>query len=182
VPEITEILIQAERVVRVGLTILLTYFIALWIAAIWWTFQDIRSRTTDIALQIAATLLVVVFNFPGLLVYFMLRPQRTVAELYSESLEEEALFRSMNERLVCPSCQEPVEPDFLFCPWCQARLRQPCPRCERPILLRWRLCPYCGSPPTVVQAPTPINRAAAANGAGGATESLEPLPQRTPTA
>ena len=73
--QIEEILVQAERVIRVGLTILLTYFIALWIAAIWWTFQDIRSRTTDIALQIAATLLVVVFNFPGLLVYFMLRPQ-----------------------------------------------------------------------------------------------------------
>ena len=135
---------QAERVVRVGLSLLFTYFVAVWIAAIWWTFQDIRSRSNDIFLQLAATLLVIVFNFPGLLIYFFLRPHRTMADLYAESLEEEALLKSVNEGL-CPSCQGPVEPDFVYCPWCLARLRQVCPSCERPMLLRWRVCPYCGS-------------------------------------
>ncbi len=144
--QIEEIIVQAERVVRVGLTVLFTYFVALWIAAVWWTFQDIRSRSNDVILQIASTLLVIVFNFPGLLIYFMLRPQRTLAELYGESLEEEALLRTITGDLVCPSCEQPVEQDFLFCPACQARLRQLCQRCERPILLRWRACPYCGTP------------------------------------
>jgi hypothetical protein len=145
--QIEEIIVQAERVVRVGLTVLFTYFVALWIAAVWWTFQDIRSRSNDIILQIASTLLVIVFNFPGLLIYFMLRPQRTLAELYGESLEEEALLRSITGEFVCPSCEHTIEPDFLYCPWCQARLRQSCQRCERPILLDWRICPYCGTPP-----------------------------------
>jgi len=151
--QIEEIIVQAERVVRVGLTVLFTYFVALWIAAVWWTFQDIRSRSNDIVLQIASTLLVIVFNFPGLLIYFMLRPQRTLAELYGESLEEEALLRSITGDFVCPSCEQPIEQDFLFCPWCQARLRQLCQRCEKPILLRWRTCPYCGTAPTSTNAP-----------------------------
>ncbi len=156
--QIEEIIVQAERVVRVGLTVLFTYFVALWIAAVWWTFQDIRSRSNDIILQIASTLLVIVFNFPGLLIYFMLRPQRTLAELYGESLEEEALLRSITGDLVCPSCEQPIEQDFLFCPTCQARLRQLCQRCERPILLRWRACPYCGTPTAGMSGPPRTDR------------------------
>src|SRR5438309_6556523 len=116
-----EIIVQIERIVRIGLIVVFTYLAALWIAAIWWTFQDIRNRSTDALLQIAATLLVTVFSFPGLLIYFMLRPQRTLAELYDESLEEEALLRTMNEGAVCPACESPVEGDFLFCPWCESR-------------------------------------------------------------
>lgn len=153
--QIEEIIVQAERVVRVGLTILVTYFVALWIAAVWWTYQDVRSRSNDFLLQLASTLLVIVFNFPGLLIYFMLRPQRTLAELYAESLEEEALVRSITGEFVCPSCERPIETDFLYCPWCQARLRQSCQRCERPILLEWRICPYCGTPP-VARAVSPL--------------------------
>lgn len=144
-PPLEEIMVQAERVLRVGLTILVTYLVAVWIATIWWTFRDIRSRSSDIWLQITATLLVAVFNFPGLLIYFILRPQRTLVESYVESLEEEAWRRSVTDNDVCPACQQAIEADYLYCPSCQARLRRACPRCERPILLRWKLCPYCGS-------------------------------------
>src|SRR5918912_1050609 len=55
---IEEIILTAERVARIVLTALAAYFVALWIAAIWWTFRDIRSRTNDFLLQLAATLLV----------------------------------------------------------------------------------------------------------------------------
>ena len=153
-----EIIVQAERVVRLGLTILFTYTVALWVAAIWWTFQDIRSRTQDRLLQLAATLFVLVLNFPGLLVYLLLRPHQTLEEQYYQSLEEEALLRSMGEGVRCPSCQEPLDPDFLFCPSCQARLRQRCQRCERPLLLWWRLCPYCGTPLSSPAGPAPAGR------------------------
>src|SRR5579862_163476 len=141
--QIEDVIAEVERFVRVGLTVLFTYLVALWIAAIWWTLQDIRSRTTDILLQITATVLVIVFNFPGLLIYLLLRPQRTLAELYDESLEEEALLRTMNEGTACPACGQGIEPDFLYCPACQTRLRQLCQRCERPLFLRWNMCPYC---------------------------------------
>jgi hypothetical protein len=37
-----------------------------------------------------------------------------------------------------------VEPEFIFCPWCQTRLKRTCARCERPLVLRWKMCPFCG--------------------------------------
>ena len=149
--QIEEILIQAERVVRLGLTVLFIYLVALWVAAIWWTFQDIHARTSS------------VFNFPGLLVYCILRPQRTLAELYAESLEEEALLRTIDDTSLCPSCRRRVEDEFLFCPWCRTRLRQRCVRCEKPMLLSWTLCPYCGTERAALPAPSlmPTERVAA---------------------
>ena len=73
-----EIIAQVERILRIGLTIITAYLVALWIASIWWTFRDIRSRTTDLFLQVAATLLVTVFSFAGLLIYIILRPTKTL--------------------------------------------------------------------------------------------------------
>ena len=52
---IEEIIAQVERVLRIGLTIITAYLVALWIASIWWTFRDIRSRTSDLFLQVAAS-------------------------------------------------------------------------------------------------------------------------------
>jgi hypothetical protein len=141
---IDEILLTAERIVRVVFTVLAAYFVALWIAAIWWTFRDIRSRTHDLVLQLAATLLVTVFSLPGLLIYFILRPPRTLAELYEESLAEEAMLQDIQVQSACPACKQHAEPDYVFCPWCQTRLKRLCTRCERPLLLRWRNCPFCG--------------------------------------
>ncbi len=140
---IEDILLTAERIARIVLTAAAAYFVALWIAAIWWTFRDIRSRTNDLLLQLAATLLVTVFSLPGLLIYFILRPPKTLAELQS----------------ACPACKQHAEPDYVFCPWCQTRLKRLCSRCERPLLLRWRNCPYCGQAATQAAplAPRPAN-------------------------
>ena len=142
--DLTEIILQVERVLRVTLTVIAAYLVALWIASIWWTLRDIRMRTTDLFLQIAATLLVVVFNFAGLLIYFILRPPRTLSELYEESLEEEAVLQGIYVQAACPVCRQRAEPDFIFCPWCQTRLKRLCNRCDRPMLLRWKACPSCG--------------------------------------
>src|SRR5215471_10244478 len=104
-----EMLVTIERIVRIVLTVLAAYFVALWIAAIWWTFRDIRSRTHDFLLQLAATLLVTVF---------ILRPPRTLAELYEESLAEEAMLQDIQVQSACPACKQHAEPDYVFCPWC----------------------------------------------------------------
>jgi hypothetical protein len=141
---VEDIILQVERVLRITLTVIAAYLVALWIASVWWTFRDIRLRTTDIFLQVAATLLVVIFNFAGLLIYFILRPPRTLAELYEESLEEEAVLQGIYVQAACPVCRQRAEPDFIFCPWCQTRLKRLCIRCDRPMLLRWKACPSCG--------------------------------------
>ncbi len=156
--DVTELITQAERVLRIGLTIMAAYMVALWIASIWWTFRDIRSRTTDVFLQIAATLLVAVFSFAGLLIYVILRPTKTLAQLYEESLEEEAFLQGIQVQSACPVCKQRAEPDFIFCPWCQTRLKRLCVRCEQPMMLRWKACPYCGqavsAPPSIVDSHT----------------------------
>jgi RNA polymerase subunit RPABC4/transcription elongation factor Spt4 len=143
--DLQDFVTQLERILRIGITIIAAYLVALWIASVWWTFRDIRARTTDIFLQVAATLLVAVFSFPGLLIYVILRPPKTLAQLYEDSMEEEAFLQGIQVHNSCAVCKQRVEPDFIFCPWCQTRLKRTCTRCDRPLVLRWKMCPFCGT-------------------------------------
>lgn len=123
------------------------FFLAFWISLIVWTFRDVRSRSRDIFAQLLATLMVIIFNVPGLVLYFMLRPQETLAEKYERALEEEALLQDIEERYHCPGCKQKIRPDYQFCPSCHAQLKQPCPSCGKLLQLHWALCPYCGATP-----------------------------------
>ncbi len=128
------------------------FVVIFWLSLIFWTFRDIRSRTQDLILQIAATLLVTVFFIGGLFIYLILRPKQTLAEIYERQLEEESLLAEMTERQTCSNCHARVEPDFQICSSCGYKLKRPCPKCERLLELRWSFCPYCatnvaGAPP-----------------------------------
>lgn len=130
------------------LAIVVFFFVAFvvifWLALVFWTWRDVRSRTQDTILQITATLLVAVFNLGGLFIYLIIRPRQTLAELYERQLEEESLLAEMTERQTCPTCHYRVDGDFQACPSCGTKLRRPCPRCERLLELKWNVCPYCG--------------------------------------
>lgn len=130
------------------------YMLALWLAMVFWTYHDIRSRTQDIYVQVFAVALVVVFNVLGLLLYLMLRPKETIAEAYERSLEEEAILQELEERPHCPGCHRRVEKDFIICPVCQTRLKQECLHCGRLLQLDWNVCPYCARPAPVAPAIT----------------------------
>lgn len=123
------------------------FFLAFWIGLIVWTFRDIRSRSRDIFAQLLATLMVIMFNVPGLILYFLLRPQDTLAEKYERALEEEALLQDIEERYSCPGCKQKIRADFQFCPSCHTQLKQGCPSCGKLLQLQWDLCPYCGATP-----------------------------------
>ena len=130
----------------IGFVLLLlgAYAVLFLIALVVWTFRDMRSRTRDILLQILAALLVLVFNVPGLMLYFILRPQYTLDEAYEHALGQEALLQDIEERYVCPGCKRKAEPDYLLCPHCRTVLRGRCADCGRLISLSWEVCPYCG--------------------------------------
>ena len=128
------------------------YVLAVWISLIIWTFRDIRARSRDIFAQLVSVLMVVFFNVPGILLYFLLRPRETLGEQYERELAEEALLQDIEEKHACPACQQKVQPDFLFCPNCHTRLKRRCDNCHRITSLRWSICPYCGAP---VTAPPP---------------------------
>ncbi len=130
--------------VSAALFVIGAYVVALYLGLVVWTFRDIRSRTRDVLASIMATLLVVVFNLPGLLVYLLVRPKMTLAEDYDRSLTEEAVLQEMGARLQCPGCHRPVEPDFVVCPYCHHQLKLRCVGCGRLVTPDWDVCPYCG--------------------------------------
>jgi len=142
--------------------LLAAFLTATWIGAVIWAFRDIRSRSRDIFAQVLATLMVLVFfplfPVPGLLLYLILRPRETLAEVYEHSLEEEVLLQGIEERLACPGCNRRIEDAFMICPTCHTRLKKACPSCGRLLHLRWNICPYCGAVQTAVKGPVPSPR------------------------
>ena len=122
------------------------FLAALWIALIIWTYRDIRSRSRDPLVQILSALLVAVLNLPGVLVYLILRPARTLEEEYQHTLEEESLLQALDELPLCPGCERRVKDDWQVCPNCHTKLKKACHHCGRLMELAWNVCPYCGTP------------------------------------
>ena len=91
------------------------FLAALWISLVIWTYRDIRTRARDPLAQTLATLLVAVLNLPGVLVYLILRPQRTLEEEYQRTLEEEALLQALEDLPLCPGCERRVKDDWQGC-------------------------------------------------------------------
>jgi RNA polymerase subunit RPABC4/transcription elongation factor Spt4 len=119
---------------------------ALWIALVIWTYRDIRARARDPLVQILATLLVAILNLPGVLVYFILRPARTLEEEYQHTLEEESLLQALEEVPLCPGCERRVKDDWQVCPNCHTKLKKACHHCGKLMELPWNICPHCGTP------------------------------------
>jgi RNA polymerase subunit RPABC4/transcription elongation factor Spt4 len=122
-----------------------TFFVFFWLSLVYWTFRDIRSRTQAFLAQILATVLAALFPIGGVLVYMILRPRQTLAEVYERQLEEESLLAEMTDRQTCTNCHARIEGDFQVCPSCGQKLKRPCPKCERLLELRWTFCPYCAT-------------------------------------
>jgi Double zinc ribbon len=134
-----------------GFTLILTGFtggfiIALWVALVVWTYRDIRSRVRDRLVHILAAILVSILFLPGVFVYLVLRPSRTLDEEYQQTLEEEALLQSIEDHPICPGCERRIDENWLLCPTCQTKLRKPCHQCAHLMELAWNICPYCGTP------------------------------------
>ncbi|MBC7262765.1 MAG: zinc ribbon domain-containing protein [Chloroflexi bacterium] len=132
------------HILRVTVALIGAYVALFWITLVIWTARDIHSRTRDILAQILATLIVLVFNVPGLLLYLVLRPAETLSDAYQRSLEEEALLLDIEQQFSCPGCKRRIEADYVICPHCHTKLKGKCAHCGRLLNLNWDICPYCG--------------------------------------
>ncbi|MFZ5820096.1 MAG: zinc ribbon domain-containing protein [Chloroflexota bacterium] len=121
------------------------FLAALWIALVIWTYRDIRARARDRLVHILSALLVAALNLPGVLVYLILRPPRTLEEEYQRTLEEEALLQALEDLPLCPGCERRVKDDWQVCPNCHTKLKKTCQECGKLMELSWNLCPYCGA-------------------------------------
>lgn len=122
------------------------FLAALWLSLILWTYRDIRSRVKDPLVRILAVLLVAVLFLPGVVVYLVLRPPRTMEDDYQQMLEEEALLQAIEERSACPGCSRHTDENWIVCPNCYTKLRKKCHKCGQLMKLPWSLCPFCGTP------------------------------------
>ncbi len=130
----------------VGTGFAAAFIAALWLSLIIWTYRDIRSRARDPLIRVLAVLVVAILFLPGVLVYVILRPARTIEEEYQRTLEEEALLQTIEDVPLCPGCSRRTEPDWMICPNCHTRLKKRCHQCGKLNELPWNLCPFCGTP------------------------------------
>jgi len=122
------------------------FIAALWLSLIIWTYRDIRSRARDPLMRFLAVLVAAVLFLPGIVVYLILRPPRTLEDEYNSTLEEEALLQAIEDSALCPGCGRRVRELWIVCPSCYTKLKKPCHQCGKLMELAWNLCPYCGTP------------------------------------
>jgi RNA polymerase subunit RPABC4/transcription elongation factor Spt4 len=122
------------------------FLAALWLSLIFWTYRDIRNRARDPLARILAVLVVAVLFLPGIVIYLILRPGRTLEEDYQHTLEEEALLQAIEDSSLCPGCGRRVKENWVVCPNCHTKLKKTCHQCGKLMDLPWNLCPYCGTP------------------------------------
>lgn len=122
------------------------FLAALWLSLIFWVYRDIRTRTRDVFMRILAILSAAILFLPGIVVYLILRPARTLEEDYQQTLEEEALLQAIEDVQLCPGCGRRVKEAWQICPNCHTKLKKPCHVCGHLMELPWNLCPFCGTP------------------------------------
>jgi len=145
-----------KQITLIGTSFAVAFLAALWLSLIFWAFRDIRTRTRDNFMRVLAVVVVALLFLPGILIYMILRPAKTLEEEYQHSLEEEALLQSIEDSAICPGCSRRVDSEWLACPSCHTRLKKKCEHCGRTIDLPWNLCPWCETPVTGMRKEAPV--------------------------
>ncbi len=124
--------------------LLILFMVVVWLALVYWTYADARRRIEDpmlIACSTAASL----FPFVGSIVYMIVRPPEYLEDVRERELEMQTAEARLHQLhyLLCPHCDHEVERDFLRCPSCMRKLKDPCVVCGKPLDPQWPICPYC---------------------------------------
>ena len=114
--------------------LLVLVLVVVWLALVYCTFADARRRIADPMLVGCATA-ASLFPFVGTVVYMIVRPPEYLDDVRERELEmqaAEARLHALNYFL-CPHCDTEVEKDFLRCPNCMRKLKDPCANCGKPL-------------------------------------------------
>jgi hypothetical protein len=131
-------------VVDMIITLLVLFLVVVYLALIYWTYLDARRRLEDPVL-IACAVTASVFPFIGTVVYTIVRPPEFLEDREERELELRAAELRLRQLIdqSCPYCEYPISANFLRCPNCERRLRNPCRKCGKPLDPKWGVCPFC---------------------------------------
>lgn len=88
-------------------------------------YRDAKKRGLNTKLW--TTLTLVVPNFFGAIMYFIIRTQSS-------------------SKKVCHQCHHTINQEDLYCPKCGAGQMDTCTRCDQPLHETWIVCPKCSKP------------------------------------
>ncbi len=130
--------------ISLAIELVILFLVVIWLALVYWTFADARRRVADPLLVGCATA-ASLFPFVGTIVYMIVRPPEYLDDVRERELEMQAAEARLAELgyHLCPHCDHEVERDFLRCPHCMRKLKDPCQNCGKPLDPNWRVCPYC---------------------------------------
>ena len=139
--------------------LLILFAAVLYCSLIYWTYADARRRIADPIMIGFATVVAFAFPFLGAIIYLILRPPEYLEDVRERELETQAAEARVREleQSRCPHCEHPIERDFVRCPGCLRKLKEPCASCSRPLDRAWTICPYCEAE---VATPPPSRRMA----------------------
>ncbi|HET9721310.1 MAG TPA: zinc ribbon domain-containing protein [Solirubrobacteraceae bacterium] len=124
--------------------LIILFLAVIWLALVYWTYSDARRRIADPMLVGCATA-ASLFPFVGTIVYMIVRPPEYLDDIHERELEIQAAEARLSELGIhtCPYCDHDVEKDFLRCPNCMRKLKDPCSSCGKPLDPQWKICPFC---------------------------------------
>ena len=130
--------------INAAVELICLFLLVIWLALIYWTYADARRRIADPLLVGCATA-TSLFPFVGTIVYMIVRPPEYLDDVRERELEIQAAEARLAELgyQVCPYCDYEVERDFLRCPHCMRKLKDPCASCGKPLDPMWKICPFC---------------------------------------
>ncbi len=129
---------------NLAIDVLIIFVVVLYFSLIFWTYKDAKRRVADPVLVMAAVA-ASLFPYVGTVIYIILRPPEYLEDIRERELETHAaeVRLAQLEQSLCPHCDHHIERDFLRCPSCLRKLKEPCQSCGKPLERTWSLCPYC---------------------------------------
>jgi double zinc ribbon protein len=131
---------------NLAVDLVILFLVIIWLSLVYWTYADARRRIADPMLVGCATA-AALFPSVGTIVYAIVRPPEYLEDVRERELEMQAAEARLAQSgyHLCPYCDTPVEKDFLRCPNCLRKLKDPCRVCGRPLEAGWKICPFCES-------------------------------------
>lgn len=112
-----------------------------WIGVVIFVSKDSERRYKNERLRVFATILAIALYIPGLIIYLVIRPAKTLHEELSTKLLEDAVHDAGQ----CTVCKTSNSDKHRFCTRCGQALLKACPECGEGVRHHWAHCPHCQS-------------------------------------